>query len=117
AYPVMLLFWPWAQTDPIENPLRALAFFSHQSFPFYTLFAGQFVPATDLPWTYLPTYIAVALPELVLALLLCSPAVAAVALWHNPSQIRRERALAYFVVGIGIVFPVGYAIAIKAVLF
>src|SRR5689334_7266067 len=33
AYPVMLLFWPWAQTDPIENPLRALAFFSHQSFP------------------------------------------------------------------------------------
>jgi hypothetical protein len=28
AYPVMLLFWPWAQTDPIENPLRALAFFS-----------------------------------------------------------------------------------------
>src|SRR6516165_160339 len=51
AYPVTLLFWPWAQTDPIENPLRALAFFSHQTFPFYTLFDGQFVPASDLPWT------------------------------------------------------------------
>src|SRR5215469_11295690 len=30
AYPVMLLFWPWAQTDPIEHPLGALEFFSHQ---------------------------------------------------------------------------------------
>src|SRR5262249_20248259 len=38
AYPVMLVFWPWAQTDPIENPLRALEFFSHQTFPFNTLF-------------------------------------------------------------------------------
>ena len=39
-------------------------------FPFYTLFAGQFFPAADLPWAYLPTYIALALPELVLVLLL-----------------------------------------------
>jgi Dolichyl-phosphate-mannose-protein mannosyltransferase len=115
AYPVMLLFWPWAQTDPIENPLRALAFFSHQTFPFYTLFDGQYIPATDLPWTYLPTFIALALPELVLALLLCAPVVAAVALCS--CGLRREQALAVFVIGIGIVFPVGYAIAIKAVLF
>ena len=83
AYPVMLLFWPWAQTDPIENPLRALAFFSHQTFPFYTLFDGQFVPASDLPWTYLPTYIALALPELVLVLFLCIPVAALVALWRG----------------------------------
>jgi hypothetical protein len=117
AYPVMLLFWPWAQTDPIENPMRALAFFSHQSFPFYTLFAGQFVPASDLPWMYLPTYIALALPELVLALLLCAPIIAAVAVWRDAFLIRREDARACFVVGIGIGFPVVYAVAIKAVLF
>ena len=117
AYPVMLLFWPWAQTDPIENPLRALAFFSHQTFPFYTLFDGQFVPATDLPWTYLPTYIALALPELVLVLLLCAPVAAVVALWRGNFRLSREQALAGFVLGIGIVFPVAYAIAIKAVLF
>jgi hypothetical protein len=117
AYPVMLLFWPWAQTDPIENPLRALAFFSHQTFPFNTLFAGRFVPATDLPWTYLPTYIALALPELVLVLLVCAPVMAAVGVGRGGFQLRREPALAAFVLGIGIVFPVAYAIAIKAVLF
>jgi hypothetical protein len=117
AYPVMLLFWPWAQTDPIENPLRALAFFSHQTFPFYTLFDGQFVPATDLPWTYLPTYVALALPELVLVLLLCIPIATLLAIWRGTFRLRREQALAAFVVGIGIVFPVAYAIAIRAVLF
>src|SRR5208282_3295444 len=68
AYSVMLLFWPWGQTDPVENPLRALAFFSHQTFPFSTLFAGRFIPASDLPWAYLPTYVVLALPEFVLVL-------------------------------------------------
>jgi len=117
AYPVMLLFWPWGQTDPIENPLRALAFFSHQTFPFSTLFAGQFVRASDLPWAYLPTYIAIALPELVLVLLLCAPVLAGTILSHDRAQIEREQILAYFIVGWGIAFPVAFAIAIKAVLF
>ncbi len=116
AYPVMLLFWPWAQTDPIENPLRALAFFSHQTFPFYTLFDGRFFPASDLPWSYLPTYIAIALPELVLVLLVCAPAVLAAEFWRT-ERLSREQALTGLIIGVGIVFPVAYAIAIKAVLF
>jgi hypothetical protein len=117
AYPVMLVFWPWGQTDPIENPLRALAFFSHQTFPFSTLFAGRFVRASDLPWAYLPTYIAIALPELVLVLLLCAPVLASTILSHDRAQIGREQILAHFIVGWGIAFPVAFAIAIKAVLF
>ena len=117
AYAVMLLFWPWGQTDPIENPLRALAFFSHQTFPFPTLFAGRFVPASDLPWTYLPTYIAIALPELILVLLLCAPVVAAAVVWNKGYRAGREQTLSLFVLGFGIVFPVGFAILIKAVLF
>jgi hypothetical protein len=117
AYPVMLLFWPWGQTDPIENPLRALAFFSHQTFPFPTLFAGRFVPASDLPWTYLPTYIAVALPELILVLLLCAPVVAVAVVFGKECRIGREQALSHFILGFGIVFPVAFAISIKAVLF
>ncbi len=117
AYPVMLLFWPWAQTDPIENPFRALAFFSHQIFPFSTLFAGQLVPASNLPWTYLPTYIALALPELILVLFIGAPVMAGVAWCRKGFRLRREPLFAYLIVGIGIIFPVTYAIAIKAVLF
>ena len=117
AYPVMLLFWPWGQTDPIENPLHALAFFAHQSFPFSTLFDGRFVPASDLPWTYLPTYISLALPELVLVLLPCAPVVAGTAILRRWPHLDREPALAHFVVGLGIAFPVAFAVTIKAVLF
>src|SRR5690242_13586202 len=38
GFAVMLVSWPWGQQDPIHHPLQALAFFSHQDFPFYTLF-------------------------------------------------------------------------------
>jgi hypothetical protein len=117
AYAVMLLFWPWGQTDPIENPLRALTFFSHQTFPFSTLFAGRFVPASNLPWIYLPTYIVLALPELVLFLLLCTPILAAAFVLGNRRQFSREATLAHFILGFGIVFPVAFAVAIRAVLF
>ena len=83
AYPVMLLFWPWAQQAPFAHPLDALATFSHETFPFRTLFAGHYFPATDLPWSYLPVHILLALPELVLLLLIASPIVALWALRRN----------------------------------
>src|SRR5437016_3379532 len=34
GFAVMLLFWPWGQQDPLGHPLHALAFFSHQQFPY-----------------------------------------------------------------------------------
>jgi hypothetical protein len=57
------------------------------------------------------------LPELVLVLLLSIPIAALAALCRKAFHLGREQALAAFVVGLGIVFPVAYAIAIKAVLF
>ena len=117
AFTVMLVFWPWAQRDPIDNPLRALAFFSHETFPFKTLFDGQFVPASDLPWEYLPTYILLALPELVLVLLAIAAAAAMIGLARRGIWAQREIVLGYFLLGFTIAFPVAYAIVIKAVLF
>jgi hypothetical protein len=117
AYPIMLMCWPWAQTDPLFNPLGALVHFSHFYYSLSTLFAGQLVPASDPPWAYLPTYIALAVPELVLVLLICAPVVAVIGLWRSRFCIRREDALMSFLVGWGIVFPIAYAIAIKSTLY
>jgi hypothetical protein len=117
AWPVMLFFWPWAQQSPVLNPLRAIAYFSHEIFPFRTLFAGQYLLASDLPWAYLPVHIALALPELLLVLLLAAPVTALVMARRRGWRLERERALGLFIVGFGIVFPVAYAIAIKAVMF
>jgi hypothetical protein len=117
AYPVMLFFWPWAQAAPIANPLAALAAFSHQIFPYPTLFAGVYMPAADLPWIYLPVHILIALPELVLLLLLASPALAWFAVKRAPWPLERARAITGFMLGFAILFPVAYAIAIHAILF
>jgi dolichyl-phosphate-mannose-protein mannosyltransferase len=119
AYPVMLLFWPWAQTDPIENPFRAFVFFSHQSFPFGRdeLFEGRVIPTSDLPWTYLPIHIILTLPELVLVLILYAPVAVSIALWRGNFDLCCEQVLARFVIGFGVVFPVAYAIATRPPLF
>ena len=116
AYAVMLAFWPWAQSDPIGHPLSALAVFSHEIVPTRILFNGELLSAYALPWTYLPTYIALALPELILALLLAAPIVGAAALARRRGG-ERDRVLALLILGFTIVFPVVYAIAVKAVLF
>jgi len=116
AYALMLVFWPWAQSDPIRHPLQALAVFSKEIFWAKVLFDGQLLSASNLPWDYLPVFIALALPELVLALLLAAPAVALLHLARRGAW-RVERVLPLFMLGFTIVFPVVYAIAANAVLF
>ena len=116
ACSLMLVFWPWAQSAPIAHPLSALEVFSHEIIPTKILFAGQLYAAGEVPWVYLPTYIALALPELVLLLLLAAPVVAAIALARRGNwQI--GRILPLFMLGFSIVYPVAYAIAAHVVLF
>jgi len=117
AFAVMLLFWPWAQVDPVHHPLAALANFSKEIFPYPTLFAGKYYPATDLPWSYLPVFIVLALPELILLLLAAGVLMAWPAFQGVPGARRRERFLGHFMVAFAAIFPIVYAIAIHAVLF
>jgi len=117
SYAVMLVFWPWAQQSPIEHPLTALDYFSHVTFPFTTLFDGQYFPATDLPWEYLPTHIVLALPELTLVLAVAAVPAALFEQARRRSGPDRTRSLQYGVIAIATLFPVVYAVWIKAVLF
>lgn len=62
AWVVMLACWPWAQVDPLRNPLRGLrAFSDFQGNP--VLFEGNGVPSSDLPRRYVPKLLALTLPE------------------------------------------------------
>jgi glycosyltransferase involved in cell wall biosynthesis len=65
AYGVMILFWPWAG-EGLLNPLRAVEHFVHHDFPWATLVDGQRIDARHLPRYYLPLYLAIKLPEVVL---------------------------------------------------
>jgi hypothetical protein len=114
GYPVMLFFWPWAQQAPIDNPMSALSDFSYSVFPYKTLFAGSYFPATDLPWEYLPTHVVLALPELTLLLAL---AALPIGIWVAIRDRERTAAIQHIVLATSIIFPVAYAVAIRAVLF
>lgn len=68
AYVVMGLVWPWGVTAPF-NLFRALGYFSHDfERPWRELFDGQLIPIVDMPRSYVPTLLAINLPELMLAL-------------------------------------------------
>jgi hypothetical protein len=67
GYLVGLFFWPYGQIDPFFNIFRALAKLS--DFRFETgeiLFRGHFYPLTQLPWDYLPVWIFITTPSVVL---------------------------------------------------
>jgi len=95
AYLVMGLVWPWGVSAPL-NPFRALHYFSHDFVPpWRDLFDGHLISIVHMPRSYVPTLLAVQLPELMLVLGLCGFAGAAVAVCHpgHDVEIRRRTAL------------------------
>lgn len=117
AYPLMLLFWPWAQDAPVSNPLAALAEFSHHAFPWKTLFAGEYYDQADLPRAYLPVHVVLKMPELVVVLTVAALTLGVGLMARRARTEGRHALLAYLVVWFALVFPISYAVAIKAVLF
>jgi hypothetical protein len=117
AYGVMLICWPWAQQDPIHNPLNALRLFSHIKWDINVLFEGRLVNSLNLPADYLPVYIAVKLPEIVLILLLLALPVslgaflvskATAAGWIRPGYVLLFTAIAFPFAHFVILRPVTY---------
>ena len=76
-YGIMLLCWPWAQQHPITNVFRALGEFSNFPQDVEVLLDGTIYRSTQLPWTYVPFYFGIQLPEFLLVssglMLLISP--------------------------------------------
>jgi len=79
AYAVMALVWPWSVAD-LFNPFRAVAYFSRFfEKPWAELFDGALVTVTDMPRSYVPTLLALQLPEMFLTLSLAGIAGAVIA--------------------------------------
>ena len=68
AYATMALVWPWSVANPL-NPVLAIEIFSHFfEKPWQELFAGQRLTPLEMPRSYVPTLIALRLPEILLLL-------------------------------------------------
>jgi 4-amino-4-deoxy-L-arabinose transferase-like glycosyltransferase len=70
AYAVMALEWPWGVASPL-NPFRAAAYFSRFfEEPWHELYGGRLILVPDMPRSYVPTLMALKLPEIFVALAL-----------------------------------------------
>jgi len=65
AYVIMILAWPWATLAPL-NPIRGLLMFSEFQYTIRTLLAGRVYEMADVPRLYVPIYILIRVPLLIL---------------------------------------------------
>jgi Dolichyl-phosphate-mannose-protein mannosyltransferase len=101
AYLVMGLVWPWSVVAPL-NPFHAVEYFSNFfEKPWRELFNGQLIPVPDMSRSYVPTLVALQLPEILLALGLSgiAGAIAAVATRNRSSMGHRAALLAVVLAG------------------
>jgi hypothetical protein len=61
------LLWPWAQAQPFERPFQALLGVSRFDWQGQVLFKGEHVTASQVPALYLPTWMLITIPPVVLA--------------------------------------------------
>lgn len=114
---VMVLPWPWALQSPLVRPFQAFSRFSgYSAFTSGTLLHGKEYPAQDVPWDYLPTYFAIQLNPLVLALMLLGSVALALSV---AVALRRREALPTeaIVVLVACWLPPVYAIVKGATLY
>jgi Dolichyl-phosphate-mannose-protein mannosyltransferase len=68
AVVVIAVVWPWVVTDPL-NLFHALGYFSRFfEKPWHELYGGELIYVTDMPRSYVPTLLALKLPEIFLLL-------------------------------------------------
>ena len=59
-------FWPWAMVSPFIRPIEALLGFANAPFGADVLFNGRAVPSNELPWYYVPVWLLISTPPVVL---------------------------------------------------
>lgn len=115
AYAVMALVWPWSVVDPL-NPIRAIGYFSHFfEKPWKEMFGGQAISVPDMPRSYLPTYLGMKLPEILL-LLGGAGLVGALAAQFQ-TAIPAYRRASLLLVAMAFVVPVAIAIATRPAMY
>lgn len=105
GYLIMIASWPWAALDPL-NPLRAIFSFAHFHYEIRTIVAGEVYKMADVPWWYVPFYLAIKVPLVVFAgALLALGVTVRAALRRGLLRMRRRQVEIAFVAFVAL-FPV-----------
>jgi hypothetical protein len=110
GYCISLIFWPYGMVSPISHPLEALNV--AQKFPVQIkiLFEGMSISSTEVPWYYIPKWLLISTPLFGLIGLLLSFGLI-------PFVKKENKLLLLGFLYFTIVFPLGYVIYKKSVLY
>ncbi|MDP4820191.1 MAG: tetratricopeptide repeat protein, partial [Saprospiraceae bacterium] len=98
-----LQFWPFALNAPLSNPFKSLSYMSDFSTSIKMLFEGRHLWSDELPWYYIPKWMAIGSPLYLIGGVVLLP----ILLWIN----RRSSVFIYAVLlTFTAVFPVSYAV-------
>jgi hypothetical protein len=115
AYAVMALVWPWSVVNPLD-PILALEYFSRFfEKPWQELFGGVLISAPDMPRRYVPTLLALKLPELMLALGTIGLVGAFVAAARRAVPLRRRAML--LTLALAAVVPVAITVMLRPAMY
>lgn len=110
-----VLFWPYLWSQPIARFYETLEHMRRFPWPGTVLLNGEFFKATDLPWHYIPSWISITLPPLIIVLTLLGLLFLTVALLRKLPGPHRLVAM-IFASGI-MLGPIIAALAFEAVLY
>jgi len=99
--------WPWAYDHPLTASLRATRELSRFPWIGIVLFGGADVPRGTLPWTYVPVWMWLSVPPVVLVGTLLSAAGLA-------GRVQQERLVALLAC---VIFPIVYIVGTGATLY
>ncbi len=110
GYTVSLIFWPYGLVAPFSHPLEALGVAEKFPVQIKILFEGKHISSTEVPWYYIPKW-----------LLITTPLFGLIGLTYSLSlfTVYRKGKQFLFIAFLffTILFPLGYVIYKKAVLY
>jgi len=110
GYCFSLIFWPYGLINPFTHPLEALNVAEKFPVRISILFNGKHIQSTDVPWNYIPQWLFITTPLFGLIGLLMSFALI-------PPMRKNGQLLALGFLYFTIVFPLGYVVYKKSVLY
>ncbi len=118
----MIAFWPYVQSNTIENVLNTLQMFKNFPFPYPMFFQGDYILATEVPWDYVLTWYSITTPLiqlLGLALLLIGVALFSKSklVGSLPPFDSKEGIWSIRLILFAMIFPVATAIISKSTLY
>lgn len=112
SYILGILVWPYGLQDPINNPFKALEFFTNFSgVTIYEVFEGKRIYMNEVPWYYIPKFLIIGNP-------LFAVFGAALALlplfWYKRSTLKTP---VMWFMAFALVFPIAYAVYGESTLY